>query len=151
MNRSMSHRLNALLTCLVSLTGLAAAEPPPWPLLEPAPAAGPLPGTALLEETGDLSRMLHEASDRFLDREIERAAKEREKFWKRDLSSPEVYAKSVQPNRERLAKMLGIDRETRHAPGKLEDTRLFSAMGGNNDYVPYGIRWKAFGHVFLDG
>lgn len=147
----MSHRLNALLTCLVSLTGLAAAEPPPWPLLEPAPAAGPLPGTALLEETGDLSRMLHEASDRFLDREIERAAKEREKFWKRDLSSHEVYAKSVQPNRERLAKMLGIDRETRHAPGKLEDTRLFPAMGGNSDYVPYGIRWKAFGHVFLDG
>lgn len=146
----MSLRLIPILCCAIGSSALLAEETPPWPLLKPAPATGPLPGTALLEETGDLSRLLHEANDRFLDREIERAAKEREKFWKRDLSSPEAYTKSVQPNRERLAKMLGMDRETRHAPGKLEDRRLFPAMAGNNEYVPYGIRWKAFGNVDVD-
>jgi hypothetical protein len=103
-----------LLTC--GSLPLLAQENPAWPVLKPATSSDPLPGTAALTETGDLSRMLHEANDRFLDREIERAAKEREKFWKRDLSSPEAYAKSVQPNRERLAKMLGIDREARTAP-----------------------------------
>jgi dienelactone hydrolase len=94
--------------------------------------------------------MLHEANDRFLDREIERAAGEREKFWRRDLSSPEAYAKSVQPNRERLARMLGIDRETRNAPGEIENRRLFPPLAGNNEFVPYRIRWKVFGNVHLD-
>jgi dienelactone hydrolase len=146
----MSPRLTVLFACLASFTGLPAEDAPPWPLLKPAPATGPLPGTASLTETGDLSRLLHEANDRFLDREIERAAKERGQFWKRDLSSPEAYAKSVQPNRERLARMLGVDREVRHDPRKLEDIRLFPPMAGNNEYVPYGIRWKAFGNVYLD-
>lgn len=138
---------------LAALCGLAspllAQETPAWPLLKPATATDPLPGTAALTETGDLSRMLHEANDRFLDREIERAAKEREKFWKRDLSSPEAYAKSVQPNRERLAKMLGIDREVRCAPGPILATDEFvpHAIGGS----PRDIRWKAFGNVSFDG
>lgn len=147
----MWKRFTSLLGCLVPLVGpVAAQDAPPWPLLKPAPVSGPLPGTERLEETGDLSRMLHEANDRFLDREIERAAGEREKFWRRDLSSPEAYAKSVQPNRERLARMLGIDRETRNAPGEIENLRLFPPLAGNNEFVPYRIRWKVFGNVHLD-
>lgn len=130
---------------------LIAQENPAWPVLKPATATAPLTGTSALTETGDLSRMLHEANDRFLDREIERAAKERERFWKRDLSSPEAYAKSVQPNRERLAKLLGIDREVRPDRGILESVSLFPPMAGTSDFVPYDIRSKAFGNVDLDG
>jgi dienelactone hydrolase len=150
----MSHRSTVLfpcLACLAALSGLVAAEAPPWPLLKPAPATGPLPGSALLEEPGDLSRLLHEVNDRFLDREIERAAREREPYWKRDLSSPEAYANSVQPNRARLARMLGVDREERHAPDASTGDRLFPPMAGPKEYVPYGIRWRAFGQVDLDG
>lgn len=147
----MTTRWLPLLCGTVFLSTVSAEAPPPWPLLKPAPATGPLPGTALLEETGDLSRLLHEANDRFLDREIERAAKERGKFWKRDLSSPEACAKSVQPNRERLAKMLGIDRETRPERGVLESVRLLPPVAGTSEFVPYRIRSKAFGSVALDG
>jgi dienelactone hydrolase len=139
-----------LLTC--GSLPLLAQENPAWPVLKPATSSDPLPGTAALTETGDLSRMLHDANDRFLDREIERAAKEREKFWKRDLSSPEAYAKSVQPNRERLTKMLGIDRETRTAPeggNQLEvmarETSSFPGYNAKN------VRWRAFGNVEGDG
>src|SRR5262249_45645013 len=32
----------------------------------------------------------------------------RKQFWKQDFSSPEAYAKSVAPNRERLRKLLGV-------------------------------------------
>lgn len=131
-------------------TGLLAQDaPPPWPVLAPATTTAPLPGTVALTETGDLPLLLHETNDRFLDREIERAARERGQFWNRDLSSPEAYTKSVQPNRERLGKMLGMDREVRHAPGPILDS---------NEYVPHAIRWsprhiqwKAFGNVNLDG
>lgn len=147
----MSFRLIPILCCALGSSSILAQDPPPWPLLKPAPATGPLPGTALLEETLDLSRLLHEANDRFLDREIERAAKEREKFWKRDLSSPEAYAKSVQPNRERLAKMLGIDREARSDRGILYSVRFSPPVEGTNDFVPHRIRGKAFGNVYLDG
>jgi len=151
----MALRPTVFLSVFAALGNLVAQEAPPWPLLKPAPASGPLPGTALLEETGDLSRILHDANDRFLDKEIERAAKERGKYWKRDLSSPEAYAKSVQPNRERLAKMLGIDRETRFAPEGgtplfLPVHALIPTSTAVNSPTP-GTRWKAFGNVHADG
>lgn len=135
-----------------SLVCLSAQEAPPWPVLKPADATGPLPGTALLEESGDLSRLLHEANDRFLDREIERAAAERGQFWKRDLSSPEAHAKSVQPNRERLARMLGIDRETRYAPEGGNRLEVFESPEGQREgYSIKSVRWRAFGDVNGDG
>ncbi len=147
--------LRAALLCLalfIALTVFAPAEEAAkWPVLTAATDTAPLPGTSALTETGDLSRLLHEANDRFLDREIERAAKERGKFWQRDLSSPETYAKSVQPNRERLARMLGLDRETRHPRENPGGIFGFPAMPGTADYVPYDIKWSAFGNVTTDG
>ncbi|MCB1207072.1 MAG: hypothetical protein KDN18_22655 [Verrucomicrobiae bacterium] len=149
--------LRPLVAALVFLAAvpLRGQDPPPWPVLKPATATAPLPGTEPLTETGDLSRLLHEANDRFLDREIERAAKEREKFWKRDLSSPEAYAKSVQPNRESLARMLGIDREKRAEP--IDDPYAFAPFPlmanpwGDKDGLIYQLRLKAFGQVHADG
>ncbi len=146
---------HAILCCLLPLSSLLSAqETPPWPILKPADVTGPLPSTALLEESGDLSRLLHEANDRFLDREIERAVAERGKFWNRDLSSPEAYAKSVQPNRERLARMLGIDREVRPAPEGGNWFQIFEPILGDGSREGYAIRhvkWQAFGQVYGDG
>jgi len=42
-----------------------------------------------------------------LSREIERSVAERQIFWKRDFSSAAAYEKSVEPNRERLRKIIG--------------------------------------------
>jgi putative membrane-bound dehydrogenase-like protein len=72
------------------------------------PAADGLPGTALLDKQGDLSAEMVAGIDRFLLREIEASVEKRAALWKRDTSSPEAYAKSVDPNRERLKKLLGI-------------------------------------------
>jgi len=57
--------------------------------------------------TGDIASTLVEGVDRFLLREIERAGKEREKFWKRDTTTLDAYTKS-DPNRTRLAHILGV-------------------------------------------
>lgn len=133
---------------------LSAAETPPWPVLSPAQATDPLQGTSLLTEPGDLSRLLHDTNDRFLDHEIQRSGKNRGKFWKRDFSSPEAYAKSVQPNREHLAEMLGIDRETRAGSGE-DETNTFQIIGALNDEITNPtirqVRWRAFGDVHGDG
>ena len=57
---------------------------------------------------GDLSAKQVTGMHRYLDRALAAAPKERAQFWKVDGSSPEAYAKSVEPNREHLRKMLGV-------------------------------------------
>src|SRR5216110_2067458 len=66
-----------------------------------------LPQSQPLTWDGDLSARMVEGIDRFLMREIERSVQERQKLWHRDFSSPEACEKSVQPNREHLAKIIG--------------------------------------------
>ena len=77
-----------------------------------------LPGTSPLDEsTGDArSIALVAGIDRFVMREIAESAKKREDLWQRDLSSPEAYDKSVQPNRMHLRKILGVLEEDKRVP-----------------------------------
>jgi dienelactone hydrolase len=73
-----------------------------------AGAAEPLPGTKLLTEDGDLAAKMVAGMHTYLDREWAMAPEQRREFWKPDFSSPEKYVKSVEPNRQRLRKMLGV-------------------------------------------
>jgi cephalosporin-C deacetylase-like acetyl esterase len=77
-------------------------------LFLPASRAEPLPGTKPLTEDGNLATKMVAGIHKYLDRELEAAARNRQAFWKLDTSSPEKYAKSVEPNRERLRKYLGV-------------------------------------------
>src|SRR2546422_11483032 len=65
-----------------------------------------LPGTQPLTLQGDLSAQMVAGIDKFLLRQIEQSISERQRFWKRDFSSPDAYEKSVQTNRARLRKMI---------------------------------------------
>ena len=149
----MTRPASFLVLFFAAAFNLHSQETPKWPVLTAATTSEPLPGTSALTESGDLPRLLHEANDRFLDAEIIRAKEQRETFWKRDLSSPEAYAKSVQPNRERLVKMLGMDRETRPDPGIIESPLPLPSIEKNSisDFSVHRIRSKAFGNVDLDG
>lgn len=141
-----------LFAILCPCLSLFAQDSPPWPVLAPATDVAPLPGTTALNETGDLPRLLHEAHDRFLDREIERAKTNRGNLWKRDFGSPEAYTKSVQPNRERLAKMLGIDRETRAGQEVDHKLRAIESLTSEKiDSAVLQVQWRAFGDVHGDG
>jgi dienelactone hydrolase len=72
-----------------------------------APAA-PLPQTAPLDwPEADLSARLMDGAHRFVERKIAEAPAQRASLWARDFSSAEAYAKSVEPNRARLATLLG--------------------------------------------
>ncbi|HSQ55314.1 MAG TPA: hypothetical protein VLM40_06175, partial [Gemmata sp.] len=73
-----------------------------------SPAAEPLPNTKPLTEDGDLAAKMVAGIHKYLDRALADSPKNREAMWKLDVSSPEAYAKSVAPHRERLRKILGV-------------------------------------------
>lgn len=67
-----------------------------------------LSGTGPLQWQGDLAERMMDGLHRYIERKIEQAPAGRARFWRRDFSSAEAYAKSVAPNRARLEKILGI-------------------------------------------
>src|SRR5947209_2314331 len=74
----------------------------------PAAAAEPLSDTKPLNDEGDLAAKMVEGIGKYLDRETAASVEKRQQYWKLDPSSPEAYLKSVQPNRDRLKKILGV-------------------------------------------
>jgi len=86
---------------------------------------GRLPGTAELTWEGDLSARMVAGIDRFLMRRLEAAPEGRAASWDRDFSSEADYARSVESNRERFRKIIGV--VDRRSPPRLE---FLSAEGG---------------------
>jgi dienelactone hydrolase len=118
-------------------------------------ADGPavLPGTRPLTAKGDLSAQMRAGIDRFTAREAERAARERGRFWKRDLSAPEAYARSVAPNRERLRRLVGaVDARVPFAAPELIATTAAPALVAEADtFRAYAVRWPALEGVTGEG
>jgi dienelactone hydrolase len=67
-----------------------------------------LPGTKPLTMEGDVASEMVAGIDKFLLRELNASVEQRAKHWNRDFSSAESYIKSVEPNRKRLAHILGM-------------------------------------------
>ena len=94
-----THRL--LTMCFVSAIATVCAS-----AMADEPAA--LPGTKPLTMEGDIASQLVDGVDKFLLRELDNSVQRRAKFWNYDFSSPEAFNKSIEPNRRRLAHILGI-------------------------------------------
>lgn len=114
----------------------------------------PLPGTRPLEWDGDLAARMVAGVDRFLLRKTEESVAGRAKHWRRDPSSAGAYDESVEPNRRRLAHILGV-RDERVA---FESPEVVVTLEGERrDAAPAGgirvraIRWPAFGDVHGEG
>lgn len=76
-----------------------------------------LPGTSPFESSvDDLSVPLMDGAHKFVERKISESELKRSTHWQRDFSSPEAYAKSVEPNRERFRTIIGAV-DARLAPG----------------------------------
>ncbi len=125
---------------------LAAQEPGP-----------PLPGTKPLTMRGDIASELVAGVDRFLLRQIDESTANRPRFWKRDLASGKAYEASVQPNRKRLAHILGARDQRVSVPAI---RRIVDPSGGVNKIFGRGqkgekdvhfVSWPAFGDVTGEG
>ncbi len=130
--------------------GLTLATILLWAGATKAAEAGPLPGTVPLTVEGDLASLMIDGADRFLLRETEKTLARREQFWKRDFSSPEKYAASVEPNRRRLAHILGV-RDARAVAGGFEVIRRLDQRDGEADEGLCVVRWPVVGDVVAEG
>lgn len=139
------------LTCAV--LGVSTAE-----LTVGQEAGAPLPGTKPLTMTGDLASEMVAGADRFLLKQTDESAAKREKYWKRDFSSPAAYQASVEPNRKRLAHILGV-RDARVPSGKSKFTKEPVDFGlaapapkvGQEGYWTSAVSWSSFGDVTGEG
>src|ERR1700722_1121784 len=77
--------------------------------LDAGPESPPvLPSTQPLTWDGDLSARMMDGAHRFVERKIAESGAGRAKYWTRDFSSHGAYEKSVQLNRERFPKIIGV-------------------------------------------
>jgi dienelactone hydrolase len=116
-------------------------------------APSPLPGTEPLTWDGDIASRLVDGVDRFLLSKIEKSIAGRAAYWHRDRSSPEKYNASLEPNRKRLAHILGV-RDTRvtfDAPELLGTTVAPALVARGANYQVFAVRWPAFGDVTGEG
>ncbi len=117
------------------------AQDKPAPVTEiKGDARTPLAGTKKLEMEGDIAAQLVDGVDKFLLREIEKSVAGRAKFWKRDLSSPAAYDKSIEPNRQRLAHILGV-RDKRVLLETVDSVSL-KLVATADKYKVYRMTWR---------
>lgn len=113
----------------------------------------PLAGTEPLTMEGDIAAQMVAGIDKFLLREIELSVERREKYWKRDFSSPEAYYKSIEPNRQRLKKILGVvdERVPFDAPELVATVGKSALVGRGEKYEIFAVRWPAVRQVHGEG
>jgi dienelactone hydrolase len=116
-------------------------------------AANPLPNTQPLDDKDDLAMKMVAGIDKYLMRELAASPEKRKQHWKPDYSSPEAYAKSVEPNRQRLKKILGVVDERK----KFDDIEYVggpktpSLVAETDLYKVHAIRWPVFEGVDGEG
>lgn len=143
------------MNCLLStprILGLLAVA-----LQAVAPGAvhgSPLPaGTTALSDEADWSEAMRAGIERYLDRELVEAAKRRESFWRRDLSSAERYAASLAETRARFARQIGAidERVPNPEPEFLGSTGGPSERGRSDAFTAHAVRWPVYPGVYAEG
>ena len=138
-----SLRLHALVVILMIALSAAAFSATP----------DIVPGTARLtwpEE--DLSERMMNGAHAFIERQIDESTEKRKRHWNYDLSSPEAYVKSIEPNRERFRKMIGVVDE-RIVPG-LEfygDEKNSALVAETREFEVLQARWRVFRELSCEG
>jgi dienelactone hydrolase len=125
-----------------------------------------MPGTIPLTMEGDLSVQMMKGAHTFIEKKIDESLITRSKFWNRNFSSREAYESSVEPNRKRFMKIIGVaDRSMPLANYNSALVDKYPAVSmekfsANNDpvliaetskYLIYQVRWPVFSRVAGEG
>jgi dienelactone hydrolase len=110
-------------------------------------------GTELLRLEGDIASHLVAGVDRFLLGELAKSVERRKRHWGYEFSSATAYRASVEPNRRRLARIIGVrdERVGFDAPRLIGTTDQPALVGRGESYNVYAVRWPAFGDVQGEG
>ena len=112
-----------------------------------------LPGTAPLSREGDLAAAMVEGIHRYLDRATERAKSERAALWRQDFASRAAYERSVEPNRSRLRRILGLvdERIGIRSLELVSTTATPAQIASGKTYGIFTVRWEALPGVYGEG
>jgi dienelactone hydrolase len=136
------HLLATVLALAFAAPLVPAADTPPMPL----------PGTEPLTWTDELWQRIVGEAHRFLDRKQAESVALREQYWNRDFSSPEAYGKSVEPNRSRLRKILGVVDDRLPAVMERWGTEESPSLVAERErYGVYQVRWQVLDGVYGEG
>jgi dienelactone hydrolase len=126
----------------LSVAEVHAAQPEPTPLS----------GTAALVWTDDLSVRVVDEAHRLLDRKTAESVAGREKYWHRDFSSPAAYAKSVEPNRQRFKRLIGVvDPRVPVVMERYGDENNPALVAQTEKYRVWQVRWSVLDGVTGEG
>jgi dienelactone hydrolase len=115
-----------------------------------------LPGTAPWEDRGstdEAASAMVEGLHRFLDRQTAASVERRARHWSRDFSSPESYARSVEPNRRRLERIIGAV-DPRASPVVMHlvgSTDAPSELAKAEGFRVLAVRWDVYPGVQAEG
>lgn len=119
------------------------------------PAAEPktLPGTAPLEIEGDVPARMRSGIDAFANRLTEESVARRGAKWQRNLSSREIYERSVDSNRARFRGLIGaIDvRDPVHELELVGTTTSPALLAETDAYTIHAVRWTIWKGVEGEG
>lgn len=111
-----------------------------------------LPNTAPLRWEEDLSVKLMDGAHRFVERKIDESIPARQKYWQRDLSSHKNYLESVEPNRKRFMKYIGVvDPRVPVLMERFGDEANPALVAETDRYRIYQVRWRVLEGVFGEG
>jgi len=118
-----------------------------------APPIQTLPDTAPLTWQDDIASRLVAGVDKFLLREIDNSLQRRSQHWRRDFSSHANYERSIQPNRNALAHIIGLrDPRIRFvAPQLIATTTRPALVGRAPTYDILAVRWPSVDGVHAEG
>ena len=115
-----------------------------------------LPDTLPLTSQGDIPAEMVAGIDKYLLRELDASILKRASFWHRDSSSTTAYLQSIEPNRQRFRKLLGIT-ETRSKPN-MQLNAVFPTGKGAPGVIGIGdgyriatVRWSVLPGVDGEG
>lgn len=111
-----------------------------------------LPGTQPLDWQGDLSERMMDGAHRFVERKIGESIEMRQRRWKRDFSSRQAYEASVEPNRQRFRKIIGV--VDPRLPPRMErfgDDENPALVAETPQYRVFQVRWPVLEGVTGEG
>jgi dienelactone hydrolase len=111
---------------------------------------------------------LMEGAHRFVERKIGESTHTRQKYWSRDLTSPEAYERSIEPNRRRFREAIGLPAKHPSADSKSSGDQAsdggaaprFEYYGDDENpalvaetraYRIHQVRWPVLDGVFGEG
>ncbi len=112
-----------------------------------------LPGTEPLTYEGDFAAQMVEDLDSYVTRAIADAAEKRASYWERDWRSHASYIESIEPNRLRFKKQIGIidERLSNDALSFISSTKEDAIIAKVGNINVSRVSWKVFDEVEGEG